>query len=105
MGIFDFLGLSGKTEKVNDLLNDGAIIIDVRSQSEYEGGHINNSKNVPLEKIDSYFGEWKKSEQAVVFCCASGIRSGAATKKAKTAGIKATNGGGWSSLNRIASAV
>lgn len=103
MGIFDFLGLGGKSDRIKDFLEEGAIIIDVRSKAEYAGGHIELSKNIPLENIESQFEKWKKANQSVIFCCASGMRSGAATKKAKSHGVNALNGGGWSSLSRFVS--
>ena len=101
MGFLDFLGLGNKSAKVNELLSDGAIIVDVRSKAEYAGGHIAKSKNIPLETVSDYLNKWKKTGQQVIFCCASGMRSGAATRQAKANGINAVNGGGWMSLNKM----
>ena len=36
----------GNTKNYKELLNQGAIIIDVRTQSEYKSGHIKNSIKV-----------------------------------------------------------
>jgi rhodanese-related sulfurtransferase len=33
------------------LLNDGAVIIDVRSPGEYKGGAVPGSENIPLGNI------------------------------------------------------
>ena len=41
----------------------------------------------------------EKLNKVVIFCCASGVRSGRATSIAKARGIKVYNGGGWRSLN------
>ena len=88
-----------KTTDYNQLMKDGVIVIDVRTPGEFNSGHINGSTNVPLDKIRSKkkIGNLKKS---IIFCCASGMRSGQATSIAKSKGIVAYNGGGWSSLNR-----
>lgn len=101
MGFLDFLGLGKKSEKVNELLSNGAIIVDVRSKAEYAGGSIAKSKNIPLEGVSGHFDNWKKSGRQVIFCCASGMRSGSATRQAKAYGIDALNGGGWMSLSKI----
>ena len=37
--------------------------------------------------------------KSIIFCCASGVRSGQATSIAKFRGIESHNGGGWRSLN------
>ena len=34
-----------------ELMSRGAIIVDVRSQAEYKSGHINGSKNYPLDSL------------------------------------------------------
>ena len=47
MGLFDFL-TGNKNEKIKDFQLRGAIIIDVRTKSEYVQGAIPGSKNIPL---------------------------------------------------------
>ncbi|MFT4603039.1 MAG: phage shock protein E [Arenicella sp.] len=98
MGLFSKI-LGNNSESVKELLAKGAIIIDVRSVSEFSGGKIEGSKNFPLP-IDA-----KKEKQImafnkpVVFCCASGGRSGQATSQMKAQGLECENGGGWMKLN------
>lgn len=101
MGLFHFLNQNNKLEKIKELLKANADIVDVRSKAEYAGGHIANSMNIPLEDVTNHFDKWENGKKPVIFCCASGLRSGTATKKAKAAGIEAVNGGGWSSLRKI----
>ena len=98
MGILDFLGFGSKTENINEFIEKGAIIIDVRSVGEFQGGHIKGSKNIPLNTIESKINEIKKTSKPVIACCASGMRSAQATSILKQNGIEAINGGGWSSL-------
>jgi phage shock protein E len=98
MGFFSFL--SSKSDKIKEWSAQGAIIVDVRSKAEYQGGHIKGSKNIPLPGINLKLKELKKYEKPIIFCCASGMRSGQATALAKQAGIESMNGGGWSSLSR-----
>ena len=89
-----------KTTDYNQLIKDGAIVIDVRTPREFNSGHINGSTNVPLDKIRSKINKIGNLKTSIIFCCASGMRSGQATSIAKSKGIVAYNGGGWSSLNR-----
>lgn len=35
-----------------DLVKQGAVIVDVRSKSEYAGGHIKGSLNIPVDQLD-----------------------------------------------------
>ena len=88
-----------KTTDFNQLLEDGAYIVDVRTPGEFNSGNIKGSTNIPLDKIQSNIREIEKLNKVVIFCCASGVRSGQSTSIAKARGIKSYNGGGWRSLN------
>lgn len=82
------------------LLQEEAIIIDVRTKSEYAGGHIQKSKNIPLDILTNQLGQLKDKNQTIITCCASGMRSGVAKRLLKSKGYtNVYNGGGWASLN------
>ena len=102
MGLFgSIIGGAARTEKVKELLANNAIIIDVRSPGEFQGGHVAGSKNFPLQSIQSKVGELKKFGRPIVLCCASGARSGQATSFLKSEGIECENGGGWTNVNAL----
>ena len=92
------LGLGGKSESIKEFVDKGAIIIDVRTPGEFQGGHIKGSKNIPLNSIGNQIESIKKLNKPVIACCASGMRSSQATSILKNNGIEAMNGGGWTSL-------
>jgi phage shock protein E len=98
MGFLDFLGLGNKNKIIQEYVNRGAIILDVRTIGEFQGGHITGSRNIPLNTISDKIEEIKKLEKPVIACCASGVRSAQAASILKRNGIEAVNGGGWSSL-------
>ena len=98
MGLLDFLGLGNKSESIQEFVEKGAIIIDVRSPGEFAGGHIKGAKNIPLNEIGAKINEIKKLNKPVIACCASGMRSSQATSVLKQNGVEAINGGGWQSL-------
>ena len=50
---------SNKTS-YKELLNQGAIIIDVRTESEYKSGHIKNYIKVPLKDLTYRISEFDK---------------------------------------------
>lgn len=57
------------------------IILDVRSNSEYENGHIKEAINVPLDEIDTFKDITDNNNVVVLVYCASGNRSKSASEK------------------------
>lgn len=100
MGILNLLGLGNNTHLIQKFIEQGALIIDVRTKDEYESGHIIGSKNIPLDKIQTKIPEIKKLNKPIITCCKSGMRSSQATSFLKQNGIECINGGGWESLER-----
>jgi len=87
-----------KSVNYQELVKEGAVIVDVRSPGEFQGGHIKGSINVPLQSIQSSLGKIPKNK-IVITCCASGMRSASAKSVLKSAGYADVhNGGGWMSL-------
>ena len=99
MGIFDFI-FGNKTEQIQEYVDKGAIILDVRTKGEWDNGHIKNAKHIPLDQLRNQIAKIKKMNKPVITCCASGARSGQAVQILKSNDIEAINGGGWSSLQR-----
>jgi phage shock protein E len=88
----------GASVNFKELVSNGAIIVDVRSASEYKAGHISGSKNFPLDNIRTKVTELKKINKPVITVCRSGARSGMAKGILKSAGLEVYNGGPWMSL-------
>lgn len=80
--------------EVNDF-----IVVDVRTREEFMGGHVAGSINIPLHEIVDRAEELEELKKPIVFCCASGGRSGQATAFFKQKGIDCENGGGWMEVN------
>lgn len=75
-------------------------IIDVRSFMEYQMGHVSGSVNIPLNEIPQHVIEFKSATGPLVFCCASGNRSGQAAYYLQESGVEnVCNGGGWMNVN------
>ena len=96
--IKNLLGFGPKTD-LSALVQEGAIILDVRSKGEYASGHIKGSINIPVDQLSGNFGKLKDKNKAIITCCASGMRSASAKGILKSNGYtQVYNGGGWSSL-------
>lgn len=74
-------------------------IVDVRTTTEFGGGHAEDSVNIPLQEIESRMDEIKTLKQPLVLCCASGGRSGQATQYLMQQGIECCNAGSWLDVN------
>lgn len=99
MGLWDFI-FGTKKQQVEGFLKNGAIILDVRTQREWDNGHIESSKHIPLNDLQNHVDELKQLNKPFVVCCESGVRSAKAAKFLNLNNIEATNGGGWLSLKR-----
>lgn len=88
----------GTPVNYKELIQNGAVIVDVRTPGEFKSGHINGSKNYPLDSIRGKVNDLKKLNKPVITVCLSGGRSSMAKNILKTAGIEAYNGGPWTSL-------
>ncbi len=90
-----------KGPSLDELVAQGAVIVDVRSKAEFDGGHLNNSVNIPLDVLKSSLDQLDQSKP-IITCCASGIRSATAKNILKSRGFREVrNGGGWASLKRF----
>lgn len=92
--------LFGSGDDVVQALSQGALIIDVRTVQEFRGGHVAGSKNIPLNELANALQNLPKTKP-IVFCCASGARSGAAVDLAKRQGFTCVNGGPWTKVNKL----
>ncbi len=67
------------------LINDGALVLDVRENAEFAAGHLPNARHIPLSELDKRAGELP-ANKALLLCCATGQRSGKAAASLRKAG-------------------
>ncbi|MCI2057698.1 MAG: rhodanese-like domain-containing protein [Oscillibacter sp.] len=70
---------------------EGAVLLDVRSPEEYEGGHLAGSVNLPLNRLAAI--DYPKETPLFVYCH-SGARSSRACAFLTRQGYRAENLGG-----------
>ncbi|GAB4481857.1 MAG: hypothetical protein OHK0057_37060 [Thermoflexibacter sp.] len=103
--MFKFLkSLLGKsnTEEIKSALQNGAVVIDVRTPQEFANGHYKGAKNIPLDKIAQSIQTIKNLKKPVIVCCASGMRSARAKSFLSKNGItEVHDAGSWYDLNNM----
>ncbi|RLJ62015.1 rhodanese-related sulfurtransferase [Lacinutrix venerupis] len=99
MGFLDFI-FGAKKRQVETYLNNGAVILDVRTQREWNKGHIENAVHIPIDELNNRVDEVKALNKPVIACCESGVRSAKAAKFLNLNNISAINGGGWIGLKK-----
>ncbi|OHX65234.1 rhodanese-like domain-containing protein [Flammeovirga pacifica] len=93
--------LFGLGPKVNykELVANGAAILDVRTEGEFEAGHPTGAINIPVDELHKFMPQVLKLGSPLVVCCKSGVRASRALSMIKKAGVKEVyNAGGWKSL-------
>ena len=77
---------SGYSEIQNNI-NSGSLLVDVRTAEEYAAGHIKNSINMPLPDIQAGLKPNSDYSKTLYVYCRSGNRSAEAKKLLEKAGF------------------
>ena len=101
MNLFGLFGGGGSSASIEEYLNDGAVVIDVRTTHEFQKGHVKGSKNIVLNKIPMNVAEIKALNKKIIAVCRSGARSGQATSFLSQQGIDVINGGPWQNVAKF----
>jgi phage shock protein E len=99
MGFFSSLFGGGNKVEIKSIIENGAVIIDVRTPGEFAGGHVKGSVNIPLDRIEGNISKIKGYKKPIVVCCASGMRSSNAKRVLIKNGLEEVyDGGSWMSI-------
>lgn len=98
MDLFNMLFGGTATAKVDELLAQGAKIIDVRTPSEFKSGHNDGAINIPLDTLQASINKVKAYGKPIVLVCLSGGRASSAKSMLSGVGIECVNAGGWTNL-------
>lgn len=77
-----------------EMLNHTALLIDVRGNDEWDGGHAKNALHLSVERIMKGELPTKDPSKKIYVYCASGARASAATSYLKRSGLNVENIGG-----------
>ncbi len=87
--------------QLKEMINNKALLVDVRTKEEFANGHVKGSVNIPLDNIVKDLNRFKDKNGIVVFC-RSGMRSSRAKSILEQNGIaNVINGGTWQNVNNI----
>lgn len=91
----------GTDANLEQLIKDGAFLVDVRTPSEFAEEHAKGSVNIPLDKVAQSLSKFKDKKHIIVFC-RSGMRSGQAKGILNQNGFNnVTNAGAWQNVGKI----
>lgn len=93
--------MNENNKNLEEIIAEGALVIDVRTPGEYKDGHIKGSLNIPMNDIKEAMS-WLIKDAPIIVCCASGSRSAEAKKILEANGYeKVYNGGSWNDLGKF----
>ena len=92
-------GAAVGTLQATRLINDGAVVVDVREPAEYAAGHVADARNIPVGQIGERAGELPANKPVIVVCASGSraTRAAAALRKAGRTDVYCLDGGlaGW----------
>ena len=89
MSIFNIFARKDINEGVRNFRESkNAILLDVRTREEYASGHIEGSRNLPLDEIDKVDSVIKDKNTPLYVHCLSGGRSARAAAYLKSKGYR-----------------
>lgn len=81
--------------EAKQLVAAGAVLLDVRTKEEFDGGHLEGARNLPVDRVADELGTLPRDRPIVVYCVA-GVRAARAARTLKAAGFDARNLGSMS---------
>jgi len=85
------------------LINNDAIVVDIRSADAFARGHIVNAKNIPPDELDSRLSQLEQHKaNPVIAVCDNGITSTRTVNTLRGAGFESAYGlkGGMTNWNQ-----
>lgn len=83
------LTVTTQWDKVDEAVAAGALLVDVRTPSEFARGHIPGAVNMPVDDLRPFIGDLRGKR--VLVYCQVGMRGHTATMLLRESGVDATN--------------
>ncbi|WP_317041732.1 rhodanese-like domain-containing protein [Tenacibaculum agarivorans] len=100
MKLFNLFRKKNMANEIQEYLEKGAVVLDVRTLAEWNEGHSEGAKHIILDTIPDHVEEIKSWDKPVIAVCRSGARSGRATEFLQGQGIDIINGGPWGDVDQ-----
>jgi rhodanese-related sulfurtransferase len=80
------------TQLAERMKEGNMVLLDVRTSSEFQSGHIKGAVHIPVQEINNRVGELKKyGDREIVCYCQSGSRSLMAAARLKKLGLRVSH--------------
>lgn len=102
MNLFKYI--FGQKEEVDlkKIINSGAMVVDVREPDEFQGEHLQNAVNIPLNTVENNLAKFGDKKGNIVVYCRSGGRASMAKMILDRNGFEHVyNGGGLNILQNM----
>lgn len=75
------------------LINNDAVVVDIRSADAFSRGHIVNARNIPSDELDGKIDQLEKFKtKPVIAVCDNGITTNRAVNTLRSAGFESVYG-------------
>jgi len=81
------IGCGEPDDQAKEWVEDGAILLDVRTVGEHQSGHVEGSLNIPVQELEGRIPELDADRKVVVYC-RSGGRSASAARLLRARGFE-----------------
>lgn len=99
INLFKSIFSGGSTAAIDEVIAQGAVIVDVRSPGEFASGHAKGAVNIPLDQLELKLAKVKSYRKPIVVCCASGMRSARAKAILTSQGVSDVHdAGSWRNI-------
>jgi phage shock protein E len=101
MNIFKQLFGGSPGVDLQNVIKEGAFLVDVRTAGEFAAGHVRGSVNIPLDQVASQLAKFKNKKNILVFCQSGGRSRQAKSILEQNGFTNVINGGGWDQVNQF----
>ena len=84
---------------IREYLDKEALVLDVRTDIEYQEGHVKDSLHIVLDELEYEIDQLKALQKPIITCCRSGTRSERAKELLLENKLDAINGGPWQNVD------
>lgn len=100
IGLLKKLFSTSGNAQLSEALKEGALLVDVRTTSEFSSGSVKGAINIPLDKVQSQVSKLKSHRNIIVFCRSGGRSSQAKSILEKNGFQNVINGGSWENVKQ-----
>ena len=100
MSLLSILGIGNGG--IKETLRRGAVVIDIRTASEFDRGKVHDSINIPIDRININLKRIVQMKAPIIVCSNSDSENDRVIDVLKANSVKEIyNGGSWTKLSRM----